>query len=286
MMSRFGFVLVVVAGTLAGAACGSNPAGPDGPQPSPTPAPATVASMRVEGAASLAEGATTQLRAMAQLSDGSSRDVTSQASWQSSLPSVASVSGTGLVTAVTSGTTDINASYQGHTGRQTLTVGAAEWDVRVDVASFTASETCDDFTQGLDTMEVAYKVSVVLANGQQAVLADTGYPGNPSGSSLNGAVRLRQGQVVSVGRSQTFRLPGRAGEFARVEFRATEWDEQVVVIPPSVRWVRDDRMNDRSGSRSHQYANGAWSSLGNNSITLGVSGCRARIDYSVTAVKR
>jgi hypothetical protein len=91
--------------------------------------------------------------------------------------------------------------------------------------------------------------------------------------------------VVSLNRSRTFSLPGRAGEFARVEFRATEWDEQIVVIPPSVRWVRDDRMDDRSGSRSHGFANGAWSGLGNNSITLGVSGCRARIDYRVTATR-
>jgi hypothetical protein len=58
------------------------------------------------------------------------------------------------------------------------------------------------------------------------------------------------------------------------------------VIPPSVRWVRDSRMDDRSGSRTHSYSNGSWSSLGNNSITLGVSGCRARIDYNVTATRR
>jgi hypothetical protein len=286
-MSRStGLAWVALAGIVLGAACG-NPAGPDdGPAIDPTPAPVTVAAVRVEGAAGVAVGGTLQLRAMAQLSDGSSRDVSSQASWLSSQPSVASVSGTGLVTAVNTGSTDISASYQGQSGRQTISIGAAEWDVRIDLDSFTAVETCDDFTQGLDSMEVAYKVSLGLANGQQDVLADTGYPGSPSGSSLSGAVRLRQGQVVRLNESRTFRLPGRAGEFARIEFRATEWDEQIVVIPPSVRWVRDDRMNDRSGSRSHDYVVGGFAGLGNNSITLGVSGCRARIDYRVSATRR
>lgn len=289
MSRRIGFAFVAVAGMVVGTGCGSgSPTGPDpvsSPPPVTTPA-ATLTGVRVEGLASLAEGGTVQLKAMAAYSDGSSRDVSTQATWSSSRPSVASVSATGLVTAVTAGTADLSASYQGQTGRQTLSVGAAEWDLRIDLSSFTASETCDDFTQGLDTMEVAYKVAVVLANGQQTVLADTGYPGSPSGGSLNGAVRLRQGQVVSLNQTRTFRLPGASGQSARVEFRATEWDEQVVLIPPSVRWVRDDRMDDRSGSGSHSYSNGSWSSLGNNQVTLGVSGCRARIDYSVTATRR
>jgi hypothetical protein len=289
MSRRIGFALVAVTGIVVGTGCGSgSPTGPDpiaSPPPVTTPTP-TLTALRVEGSASVPEGGSVQLRATAAYSDGSSRDVSMQATWSSSRPSVASVSATGLVSAVTAGTTDVAAAYQGQTGRQTLSVGAAEWDLRIDLESFTAAESCDDFTQGLDSMEVAYKIAVVLANGQQSVLADTGYPGNPSGSSLNGAVRLREGQVVRLNQTRTYRLPGTAGQSARLEFRATEWDEQIVVIPPSVRWVRDDRMDDRSGSRTHGYSNGSWSSLGNNSITLGVSGCRARIDYSVSATRR
>jgi hypothetical protein len=286
MSRRIGLVFTLAAMVTA-VACGGGPTGPDEVQPpGPTPAPVTVGSLKIEGGASLAEGQTLQLKAAAQMSDGSSRDVSSQAVWQSSQPSVATVSSSGLVTALASGSADISASYQGQSARQTLSIGAGQWDLQIEVASFTALETCDDFTQGLDSMEVAYKVSVVLANGQQAVLADTGYPGNPSGSTLNGVVRLREGQVVALNASRTFRLPGRTGESARVEFRATEWDEQVVVIPPSIRWVRDDRMNDRSGARGHGYENGRWSGLGNNSITLGGSGCRARMDYSVSATRR
>lgn len=289
MSRRIGFAFVAVAGIVVGTGCGSgSPTGPDPiapPPPTTTPA-ASLTAVRVDGSASVAEGGTVQLRALASYSDGSSRDVSAQATWSSSRPSVASVSATGLVTAATLGTTDVSATYQGQTGRQTLSVGAAEWEVRIDLASFTAVDSCDDFTQGLDSMEVAYKVAVVLANGQQTVLTDTGHPGNPSGGSLNGAVRLREGQVVSLNQSRTFRLPGTSGQSARVEFRATEWDEQVVLIPPSVRWVRDDRMDDRAGSHTHGYSNGSWSSLGSNQITLGVSGCRARIDYSVSATRR
>ena len=127
---------------------------------------------------------------------------------------------------------------------------------------------------------------LVAVGSFSTVLADTGYPGNPSGSRLSGATRLRTGQVVGLSDEMTLTLPGAAGQFARVEFRATEWDEQIVLIPPSTRWVRDDSMDDRLGTRTHTYVNGAWSNLGNNSITLGPSGCRLRLDYRVTASRR
>jgi hypothetical protein len=286
-MSRktvFAPVAALALGIAAG--CGSSPSGPTpvpGPGSSPSP---VVTSVSVEGASSAEPGEPQQLRAMAQMSDGAARDVSTQAAWLSSDPAVATVSATGLVTPLKTGTTDVAASYQGHTGRRTLVVGSTRWDVRIALSSFTALETCDDVTQGLDQMEVAYKVSVVLPDGRESVLADTGHPGSPSGSQLGGAVRLRAGQVVRLSQERTFGLPGESGQFARVEFRATEWDEQIVLIPPSIRWVRDGRMNDREGVRSHAYSSGAWSGLGNNSITLGSSGCRVRLDYQASATRR
>lgn len=282
-------LMPVAAMALALAAgCSSNPAGPTPiPSPSSTPTPPpTVTSLAVEGASSAVLGETQQLKAMAQMTDGSARDVSTQATWLSSDRTVATVSATGLVTALKSGTTDISASYQGHTGRKTVAIGPTQWDLRVALSSFTALETCDDFTQGLSDMEIAYKASAVLPDGQEAVLADTGHPGNPSGSRLQGADRLRAGQVVGLSGERTFRLPGEHGRFVRVEFRATEWDEQIVIFPPSIRWVRDDSMNNRLGTRTHDYSNGSWSSLGNNSITLGSSGCRVRLDYQVSATRR
>ena len=70
--------------------------------------------------ASLAPGATVQLTATASIGHGdhpsSSQDITSTATWASSSASVATVSSTGMVTAVGAGTTTITASTQGYGG--------------------------------------------------------------------------------------------------------------------------------------------------------------------------
>ncbi|MBE3123251.1 MAG: carboxypeptidase regulatory-like domain-containing protein, partial [Planctomycetes bacterium] len=58
---------------------------------------------------------TVQLTATARMSDGSSQDVTGQATWSSSNAAAASVSSTALVTAVAVGDTDIRAAWQGLT---------------------------------------------------------------------------------------------------------------------------------------------------------------------------
>ena len=61
-----------------------------------------------------AVGKTNQLKGVAQLSDGSSKDVTSQVTdWASSATNIATVTSAGIVTGVASGTVTINASYQG-----------------------------------------------------------------------------------------------------------------------------------------------------------------------------
>jgi hypothetical protein len=157
------------------------------------------------------------------------------------------------------------------------------WNVRVSVSSLVVLESCDDFTQGLTDAELAYKIGIVQTDGRESVLANTGYPGSAQGSQLSGVRRIRQGEVVSVSANPVFRLPGEDGQFLRVELRGTEWDEQIVVIPPSTRWVRDDRMNDRLGTVTHRFSSDRWTGLGNNSITLGSSACRVRVDYSVSA---
>jgi hypothetical protein len=59
-------------------------------------------------------GKTAQLNGIAQMSDGSSKNVTSQVTdWASSDTTVATVATTGLVTGVKSGSVTITASYQG-----------------------------------------------------------------------------------------------------------------------------------------------------------------------------
>ncbi|MFA5897576.1 MAG: Ig-like domain-containing protein [Hyphomicrobium sp.] len=83
---------------------------------SPSPS-ATVTAITVSGTSSLvAVTQTTQLRAVASLSNGTSQDVTTQASWLSSNPNVAMVSATGLVTATGYGGADIQATHAGFSG--------------------------------------------------------------------------------------------------------------------------------------------------------------------------
>ena len=87
-----------------------------------TPTP-TVTSVSITGNPSLNGGnLTSQLIARATLSNGTLQDVSALATWSSSNPAAATVSATGLVTAVTLGTTTISAAYQGQTGTLSVSV--------------------------------------------------------------------------------------------------------------------------------------------------------------------
>ena len=70
----------------------------------------------------LTPGQTAQLAVAARYSDGSSLDVTTRATYVSSNPQVATVSGQGLVTAVAPGQATITASYQGEEATVRVTV--------------------------------------------------------------------------------------------------------------------------------------------------------------------
>jgi hypothetical protein len=69
-------------------------------------------------------GATQQFTATATYSDGSTENITSQAVWTSSNPTVASIASNGLATAVSPGSTIISAALAGFSGRSMLTVPA------------------------------------------------------------------------------------------------------------------------------------------------------------------
>ena len=87
---------------------------------SPSPA---VSSVAVTGTASLSgSNLTSQLTATEKLSNATDQDVSTQATWSSSNPAVATVSALGLVTAVTMGTTTISAAYQSRTGTLRVSV--------------------------------------------------------------------------------------------------------------------------------------------------------------------
>ncbi len=77
-----------------------------------TPGAPTVVGLSITGNTSIQIGQSTQLQAVAQLSDGSAQTVTTAAAWSSSATNVATISG-GLVTGQSAGTAPIQASYQG-----------------------------------------------------------------------------------------------------------------------------------------------------------------------------
>ena len=100
-MSRtVGMWVVVVATALLAMACGDS-----------STSATTVSSLAIAGAAPKV-GATAQFSAIATMGDGSTQDVTSLATWQSSNVAVATVSSTGLVTGVGTGTVTVGAVYQ------------------------------------------------------------------------------------------------------------------------------------------------------------------------------
>ncbi len=72
----------------------------------------------------LAKGLTLQLQAIATLSDDTTRDVSTQASWRSSNPTVLSVDDKGKATAIEAGDATVTATVQGVTGQTTISAVA------------------------------------------------------------------------------------------------------------------------------------------------------------------
>ena len=134
-MSRHSYVAVCAAAVCL-AACG-------GGSKAPTSPTVTVQSVTVATAgnapSTMFPGETRQFVATATQSNGTTTDVTNLATWQSSAPTLATVSPSGLVTAAAEGGADITATYSGvrgvlHTDVQsTCTVS-----LNPSAASFTA----------------------------------------------------------------------------------------------------------------------------------------------------
>lgn len=83
----------------------------------------TVTSVSVTPATvSLMSGQNQQLTATATFSDNSKQNVTSSATWTSNATTIATVSSAGLVTAVSTGTATITATYGGQSGNSSVQV--------------------------------------------------------------------------------------------------------------------------------------------------------------------
>jgi hypothetical protein len=120
------------------AACGSDGGSPVTPTPPPS---STVSAIQVrasgDAAGPLEPGQTRQLAATATQSTGSTSDVTQQAVWQSSAVGVATVSPTGLVTAVAAGDVEISATFQNVRGAMGFGVLPARCDLSITPATAT-----------------------------------------------------------------------------------------------------------------------------------------------------
>jgi hypothetical protein len=103
---------LVIAMALAGstAACGNT-----------TTAASTVSSLSIAGSVP-SVGSSSQLTAIATLGDGSTEDVTRAPTWQSSNSDYATVSATGVITALSSGSVVVQATYSGVTGATTVDI--------------------------------------------------------------------------------------------------------------------------------------------------------------------
>lgn len=92
-----------------------------------------ITAIQVTGGSNVAVGGTTNFTATAMLSDGMTRDVTSTATWASSMTSIATVNAMGQATGVAAGMTTISATVGTVMGSAPLTVASAV-DTLVSIA--------------------------------------------------------------------------------------------------------------------------------------------------------
>lgn len=109
--------VVTAAWVVSLSGCGGSQPETDSPLPTgPTPATQTIVTVVVSGGGTSLVGRTRQLTARAQTADGATLPAATAYTWRSSNDVVATVSGSGLVTARADGVAVITASYQGVEG--------------------------------------------------------------------------------------------------------------------------------------------------------------------------
>jgi hypothetical protein len=98
--------------------CGSAPA-------APSAGSTAVTSLSITGGSQIdLIGVTSSLVAIATRANGTSTDVTTSASWQTSNPSAVTISGAGVATAVGAGSTSVTATFDGVSATLVMRVGA------------------------------------------------------------------------------------------------------------------------------------------------------------------
>lgn len=126
-----GVTFLCTAVALAGSGCGSKSSTPT----SPTATSGVTVGVSGNASATLAPGETRQLFATASRADGTSTDVTNLATWQTSNPSVATVSPSGLLSAAAEGGVDVFATYNNVRGSLHADIKRVACDVSVSPSS-------------------------------------------------------------------------------------------------------------------------------------------------------
>jgi hypothetical protein len=153
--ARTAALLALAYGVASGsAACGGSPT-------AVTPA-VTVSAVTVTGSAP-AVGAAAQFTATATLTNGTTQGATSQATWSSSNPAVATVNGAGLVTGIAAGEADISATFQSIAGRAHITIANTSPIV------FTLSGTVTDGTSSGTLPNITLQAVDSVGNSKSAV---------------------------------------------------------------------------------------------------------------------
>jgi hypothetical protein len=124
MSHRLSFLVLVCVIALGMSACGGSGASSSSPTPPPLGPTATVTGVAVAApASSVTLGTMLPLEATATYSDGTSKDVTAQATWVSSNPAAATVSTMGVVSPVTLvSSVTITATLSGKSGQTMLAI--------------------------------------------------------------------------------------------------------------------------------------------------------------------
>jgi thiol-activated cytolysin len=103
---------------------------------------------------------------------------------------------------------------------------------------------------------------------------------NAGGSTIksaSGSASANDGESLSgVPNPHVFTLPATDGQSFKVTFWVSEWDTDILGNN-----FRDSQMNNRSGSYTHYFRDGAWTNT-SRTITLGVTGCKVECQYRFT----
>ena len=222
---------------------------------------ATLSSIAVSGASSLAAGATEQLTAQGTYSDSSTQALTTQVTWQSSDATVATVSNAGLLTALKAGTITVTATMGSVSGTASVVVNAAS------VSSITISPALFSIASGQNQQLTA---QAVYPDGtSQDVTSQVTW----SSSATNVATVSGSGMVtgVSAGSSTITASLGAVSRTAVATVTAAQLNS--IIVTPSTASIA-------TGQTQAFAANGIFSDGSSTDITNSVIWTSSAINFA------